>query len=143
MTRCLWTLALIGSSASAQDSSDSFQPVATTRQLMLDMIHPASNDILLFIYRGAPKDDTEWAALRRSALALAESGNLLMMRGRVRDQGEWMKNAKMLIDVGNAVYKAAQAKDAKALAALAEPLDASCTACHKQYRPNVFPVQGK
>jgi hypothetical protein len=43
---------------------------------------------------------------------------------------------------GNAAYKAAQAKDGKALAALAGALDVSCTTCHKQYRPNVFPKDG-
>ena len=112
------------------------------KQLMLDLIHPASNDILLFVNRGAPSDEKEWAAVRRGAVTLAESGNLLMQRGRARDQGEWMKDAKMLADVGAAAYKAAQAKDAKALAALAEQLDASCTTCHKQYRPNVFPHEG-
>src|SRR5439155_11904792 len=74
-----------------QAPSESFQPVATMTQLMLDMIYPASNDILLSVNRGGPKDANEWAALRRSALALAESGTLLMMRGRARDQGDWMK----------------------------------------------------
>ena len=48
----------------------------------------------------------------------------------------------MLADIGAAGYKAAQAKDFKALAALTESLDASCTTCHKQYRPNVFPREG-
>jgi hypothetical protein len=109
---------------------------------MVDLIHPASNDILLFVNRGAPNDEKEWAAVRRSAVTLAESGNLLMLRGRTRDQGDWMKDARMLMDVGTAAYKAAQAKDAKALAALADALDASCTTCHKQYRPNVFPREG-
>ena len=51
-----------------------------------------------------------------SAITLAESGNLLMMRERARDQGDWMKDAKMLVDVGTAAYKAAQNKDTKALA---------------------------
>jgi hypothetical protein len=109
---------------------------------MLDLIHPSSNDILLAIYRGGPKSDPEWAAVRRAAVTLAESGNMLMLRGRVRDQGDWMKDAKLLMDAGNAAYKAAQAKDATALAALAGAVDASCTTCHKQYRPNVFPKDG-
>ena len=112
------------------------------KQLMLDLIHPASNDILLFINRGSASDEKEWAAVRRSAVTLAESADLLMARGRARDQGNWIKDARMLADVGNAAYKAAQAKDTKALAALAESLDAACTACHKQYRPNVFPRDG-
>ena len=112
------------------------------KQLMLDFIHPASNDILLFVNRGAPDSEADWAAVRRSALSLAEAGNLLAQPGRARDQGEWMKDAKLLADAGAAAYKAAQAKDRSALAALTDSLDASCTACHKQYRPNVFPRQG-
>jgi hypothetical protein len=120
-----------------------FPPSATVKQLMLDLIHPSSNDILLAIYRGGPKDEKEWAAVRRSAVSLAESGNMLMMRGRARDQADWLKDAKVLVDAGNAAYKAAQAKDTNALASLAGALDASCTTCHKQYRPNVFPKEAE
>ena len=123
----------VGTSALAQ--------VASVKQLMLDFIQPASNDLLLSINRGGPKDDADWASIRRSALALAESANLLAIPGRARDQGDWMKNAKILADAGSAAYKAAQAKDASALAAVADSIDASCTACHKKYRPDVFPVQ--
>ena len=128
--------------ALAQTPSEPFAPAASVKQLMLDLIHPSSNDILLAIYRGGPKDEKDWAAVRRSAVTLAESGNMLMIRGRARDQGDWMKDAKLLVDAGNAAYKAAQAKDGDALAALAGAVDASCTTCHKQYRPNVFPAPG-
>ena len=117
------------------------QQVTTMKQLMVDLIHPASNDILLFVARGGSDNEREWAALRHSAVTLAESGNLLIMR-RPDDQSDWMKDARTLVDVGTAAYKAAQAKDMKALAALAEPLDASCTMCHKHFRPNVFPREG-
>src|SRR6266566_5451167 len=113
--------------AFAQSTSETFPPVASMKQLMLDLIHPSSNDILLAIYRGGPKDEKEWAVVRRSAVALAESGNMLMMRGRARDQGDWMKDAKLLVDAGNAAYKAAEARDPNALARLTEQLDASCT----------------
>jgi hypothetical protein len=111
------------------------------KQLMLDVIHPASNDILLFVYRGAPHDDKDWAAVRRSALTLVETGNSLITPDRSRP-GEWIKDAKLLNDVAAAAYKAAQAKDDKAIAAIAPALDASCTTCHKHYRPNVFPPPG-
>src|SRR4029077_4660935 len=104
-------LILIATFALAQAPPESFPPVETMKQLMVELIHPASNDILLFIYRGGPKDEKEWAAVRRGAVTLAESGNLLMMRGRARDQGDWMKDAKLLVDAGNSAYKAAQAKD--------------------------------
>ena len=138
------TLLMGTAMAFAQAPSEPFPPVTSVKQLMLDLIYPSSNDILLAIYRGGPpgraKDEKDWAAVRRSAVTLAESGNLLMMRGRARDQGDWVKDAKLLVDAGNAAYKAALAKDANALAALAGALDSSCTTCHKQYRPNVFPA---
>lgn len=132
-------LILSATAAFAQAPSEPFPPAASVKQLMLDLIHPSSNEILLAIYRGGPQNERDWAAIRRSAVTLAESGNLLMLRGRARDQGDWMKDAKLLVDAGNAAYKAAQAKDGSALAALAGAVDASCTTCHKQYRPNVFP----
>ena len=118
------------------------QAGASMKQLMLDLIYPASNEILLAVNRGGPADEKDWAAARRAAVTLAESGNLLLMPDRARDAGEWTRDARILADAGAAAYKAAQAKDAKALAAAAESLDAACTACHKQYRPNVFPRQG-
>jgi len=135
-------LILIGAVALAQAPSEPLPAVATMKQLMLDLIHPAANEILLSIFRGGPKDDAEWAGVRRSALTLAEIGPLLMARGRARDSADWQKDARLLAEAGAASYKAAQAKDAKALAAAAEPLDASCTSCHKQFRPNVFPREG-
>jgi hypothetical protein len=139
---CVGLLFWIGT-AFAQAPAEPFSASANVKQLMLDLIHPSANDILLAIYRGGPKDEKEWAVVRRSAVTLAESGNILMLRGRARDQGDWMKDAKLLVDVGNAAYKAAQAKDGDALAAVAGAVDASCTTCHKQYRPNVFPGSAK
>ena len=119
----------------AQAPSEALRPVATMKQLMVDIIHPAANDILLLVHRGGPGDDREWAAVRRSAMTLAESGNLLIMRNRTAD---WVADARQLAEAGTAAYKAAEVKDAKALAALTDHLDASCTTCHKQFRPAVF-----
>jgi hypothetical protein len=112
-----------------------FQPVGTMSQLMIDIIYPTSND-LFYIERTPPMTDAEWGAIERSALSLAESGNLLMMPGRARDQGDWIKDSKMLIDAGTKAFKAAKAKDMSAILALNEELVASCTTCHTQYRQN-------
>ena len=112
------------------------QAPVTMKQLMLDLIHPAANDILLSINRGGPQNDAEWATARRAAITVASDP--LSARGP-RNQEDWAKSAKMLSDAGMAAYKAAQAKDAKALAAVAQSIDQSCTACHQQFRPNVFP----
>jgi hypothetical protein len=133
-----WLLAIaIASSTvlSAQTPADSLQPVATMKQLMLDVIHPASNALLLLIHRGGPSDDDEWAEARRSAMTLAESGNLLIMRNR---DANWIADSRVLTNVGAAAYKAAEARDVKALESLADRIDASCTTCHKQFRPAIF-----
>jgi hypothetical protein len=135
-----WFLAgvfLLSPAVFAQTPSDApFQPVASMKQLMLDVIYPASNNVLLAINR-EPADDKEWAEVRRGALTLAESGNLLIMRNRA---AVWVADAKLLMDAGAAAYKAADAKDPRALAAVADRIDTSCTTCHKQYRPAIFPA---
>ena len=80
--------------------------------------------------------------MRRSALTLAESGNTLAAQGQPASEA-WANAAKQLADAGSEAWKAAQAKDAKALAAVTAHIDASCTNCHKQFRPNVFPNASK
>lgn len=117
--------------------------VGTAADVMVSMTYPAANEILLAIYRGGPKDDKEWMGVQRSGVLLAESGNALMLRGRARDQGEWMKQARALIDLGGAAYRAGRAKDAAQLMTINEPLNATCIGCHKQYRPNVHPQQAR
>ena len=112
----------------------SFQPVGNMSQLMIDIVYPTS-DAIFYVERSAPKNDREWNVLRATALTLAESGNLLMMDKRARDQGDWIKDSRALIDVGAAAYKAAQAKDLNAIIALNQQLYTACVTCHEQYRP--------
>ena len=118
-------------------TSGNTQTVGTMSDVMTSMVYPAANNILLAAYRSGPQDDKEWLAIQRSAVILAESGNVLMMRGPAGAQGDWAKDVQMLSEVGAAAYKAARAKDANALMAVAQPLNAACTTCHKQYRANL------
>ena len=129
-------LLVVSATLEAQAPGEPFQPVATMKQLMVEIVYPASNELLLVVNRGGPSDEREWVAVRQSAMTLAESGNLLIMRNRAAG---WIADAKALITVGAAAYQAAQSKDRKALAGLVDSLDASCTTCHKQFRPSVFP----
>jgi hypothetical protein len=111
-----------------------FQNVGTMSQLMVEMIFPTSDDIF-YIERNPPANDHDWALFTRSALTLAESGNLLMMPGRARDQGDWIRYSKMLVDVGAAAYKLGKAKNIEGIVALNDQLYTACVACHQQYRP--------
>ena len=110
-------------------------PVGTMSELMVRVIYPYS-DAFFYIGRAVPKNDTEWEELHGKALALAEFGNLLMMPGRARDQDQWMRDARLLVEAGAAAVKAVKAKDVDAILALNEQLVTSCTSCHMHYRPN-------
>jgi hypothetical protein len=111
-----------------------YQPVGTVRQLMLDIVAPTS-DAIFKVPSQAPKDDKEWKAVQDSALMLAETGNLLLMPGRAKDNGEWAKFAKSLTDQGSKAFKAANAKDAKSLEDIGNDIDSVCEDCHAKYLP--------
>jgi cytochrome c556 len=127
----LATVALAQAPAAPQPA---FQAVGTMRQLMIDIIYPTS-DAIFYVDREPPKSQHDWDLLRTQALTMAESGNLLMMEGRARDQKNWIMESKMLVDIGGKAYKAAQAKDIDGIRALNDSLNAACVVCHYQYRP--------
>ena len=103
-------------------------------QVMEAVVIPSSNAIWN-VAAEAPKDDEAWASVRNSALALAEAGNLLMIEGRAKDQGAWMKAAQTLVDAGTTAFHAAEAKDVDAIAAAGDEIYNSCEGCHMQYPP--------
>jgi hypothetical protein len=129
-----WTfLILLASAALAQ--APEYEPVGNMKQLMIDIIYPTS-DAMFYIERAAPKTEVDWNIIRNQALMLAESGNLILMPGRAREPGNWVKDTKMMIAAAKACYKAALAKDMAGVLAQSDALTESCIACHKEYRPN-------
>lgn len=128
-------IGLLVLAAAAVAQAPSFQPVGSMSQLMIDIVYPTS-DAIFYVNRDPPKTEVQWGALQTQALMLAESGNLLMMPNRVRDQGDWIKDSKMLVDVGKAAFQAALAKDLSGILALNDQLNTACVTCHQQYRPN-------
>jgi cytochrome c556 len=107
--------------------------VGTMSELMIDVIYPTSNAVF-YLFREPPKNQVEWDNFKTQALTLAESANLLMMPSRARDQEKWMADAKLLWDVGNKAYRAAQAKNLDAVNALNDELNTACVTCHMDYR---------
>src|SRR3984957_285159 len=135
--RCMMAavvLAMVLAMAATAQAPTTFQPVGNMSQLMIDIVYPTS-DALFYVDRDPPKNQHEWSLLRAQALMLAESGNLIMMAGRARDQENWIKYSKIMIDLGTTAFKAAQAKDLDAIRALNDPLNDVCVNCHLQYRP--------
>jgi hypothetical protein len=109
--------------------------VGTMSELMVDIIYPAS-DAVFYIATRTPTTSEEWAVLQGQTLMLAESANLLMMPDRARDLDQWMRDARLMLDAGEAAYRAAKDRDVAALEALSDPLNESCVTCHQHYRPD-------
>ena len=137
MGQALWLfsaaiLLLLVSACTQQATKDPFQPVASVLQLHQVMIDPASD----VVFKGVetPADDAAWAAVRNSAVILAESGNLLMIAGRAKDTGDWMNHSRVLAEYGAAALRAAEKKDPDALLAAGDKIVAVCMDCHEKYR---------
>jgi hypothetical protein len=111
--------------------------VGTMKELMVNMIFPTSNEIF-YVGREEKKTEKDWIDLQNNALMLAESANILMAENRAagkQDKDRWMKDAKLLQDVGAKAFKAAKARDLPGLQALNDDLYESCQSCHEHYRP--------
>lgn len=80
-----------------------------------------------------PETDEQWIAIRDAAAVVAESGNLLLTPGRMRDSGDWMKHAHELTKAAQEVIAAAEAKDVDSLFTAGGDVYLVCTACHSQY----------
>lgn len=118
--------------ASAQQVG--LRSVATTADIMTALTAPSSTAV----FKAAsepPREAGDWIAVRAQALMLAESGNLLLIGARVRDEGEWTRLAAAMRDAAEAAVKAAGAKDATALSDAGERVYETCEQCHRQYLP--------
>lgn len=121
-------------SAPTDAPSEAFKPVATVKQIMLGITIPASNTV--FAVAGeAPVDDAGWQAVEASALAVAESGNLLLMKPRAVDDHEWRQYALALVDAGARAADAARAKDAEKTSLAGDDMYNTCEQCHAKYLP--------
>ena len=109
--------------------------VGSVSDIMAKFIYPAGDEVF-YISRNPPQNEKEWNNYEARMLMLAESGNLLMMPGRAKDQDRWMRDARLLVDAGTAAYKAATARDVAAIEKLNDQMYNACVVCHQDYRPN-------
>jgi hypothetical protein len=91
-----------------------------------------------------PLADTygKWEAVENSALALAESANLLIIPGRKCANGravplanpDWAKFVEGLRDAGMKAYQAAQSKNQDKILDASDAMSTACANCHDKYR---------
>jgi hypothetical protein len=80
-----------------------------------------------------PKDEDGWLAVESGSAAIVEAGNDLMLPGRARDNGDWMKFAQRLSAAGLASKEAAEAKNGDRMYKTGADLYQVCTDCHAEY----------
>jgi hypothetical protein len=121
-----------------------FKPVTTVLELMESVIAHAAEiyweSVQVTVdadgeHERKPETDEEWESVWASALALAESGNLLMMEPRAVDDGAWMQFARSLVDAGVEAAAAAEAHDVERVFAAGERVYNVCLGCHTRYVP--------
>lgn len=119
-----------------------YHAVADMRQLMAHVVEPAAEvfwDAVGSIEDStgvtslAPRSNDEWDLVRNSAYVVTESGNLMMMAPRARNEAEWMKLSRAMIESGKRAIAAAEARDTTAVFDVGAELYATCTACHAFY----------
>jgi hypothetical protein len=121
-----------------------FKPVTTTLVLMESVIAHAAevywDSVQVTVDENGvterqPQTDEEWEFVWASALAIAESGNLLMMAPRAVDDGAWMQFSRSLVDAGVAAAAAAEAHDVERVFAAGEQVYNVCLGCHTRDIP--------
>jgi hypothetical protein len=120
--------------AAPAPAAEALKPVASIKQVMLGITVPASNAV--FAVAGeVPADDAAWQNVEASALAVAESGNLLLMKPRAKDDAEWTQFAQALVDAGVKAAEAARTKNAEATGTAGDDMYNVCEQCHAKYLP--------
>lgn len=173
---CSGGLSPAGSSVNAAASYAGAQnprlvPTATIRELMDDVVDPAADGLWgsvgvvrtksSTIHR-APRTGDEWASVRRQAITLAESGNLLMIeprhaapKGTLAGEGELSPEEideriaanrlafeDLAVNLRNVAGRALQAidrHDPEELFEVGGEIDVACEACHITFW---YPEQG-
>lgn len=138
------TSALLASGCNRPPPAPPLRPVADVKQLMTSILEPAADaywdavgtiEDAKGVVHVAPATDEQWAAVVNSAYVVTEGGNLLMMTGRAKDSGDWMKLSQALIEVGQRAIKAAESKNPQAVFDTGAEVYEACVACHAKYMP--------
>ena len=85
---------------------------------------------------------TGWPLVEQSALALSETANLMMIPGRLCENGkpvpldreDFRKGIMGLAEAGKAAYKAAQSKNQEQMIEVSNVVTEACLVCHEVYR---------
>ena len=151
-------LALLSMTAVTTAQAPAREPVGNLAEVMRSILFPNSN--ILFDTQSrdpdAPPEEagtgtvsatfagiyTGWPLVETAAVALAESAQLIVMEGRLCQNGrpvplgnaDFMQYARDLVDVGKKAYEIAQTRDLEAMQDVTNDVAGACENCHTVYR---------
>lgn len=82
-----------------------------------------------------PDTDAGWLKAENGAAGVAEGANLLMLPGRRRDEGDWIRYAQAVSALGIEALAATDARDSDRMFEVGGRLNEACEACHAKYSP--------
>jgi hypothetical protein len=140
-------LVLLGGCAQQNTPSPQahLQTVASVKDIMESLIGHMATDVFASVgtiidEKGPqeiiPKDEEAWAEVRYAAMGLAETGNLLMLEGRAKDQEDWLLFSRQLRERSVEAAKAAEAHNADELLDAGGRIYEVCESCHRKYIPS-------
>lgn len=126
-----------------------FEEAVELEELMLHVVEPAAEAYwdsvgTVMDLNGtreiAPATLEEWAAVENAAVTLAESGNLLLLPGRLRDDARWVGFSRSFMAAGRAAMAAAEARDPEAVFEAGGDVYVVCADCHAVFAEQLLPA---
>lgn len=139
-----WSLAVVlafvlgGASVLVAEWSQ-YRQTASLEQVMEATVTTASNaifDAVVWVNGepvNLPKTEADWENVEHGAITLAESADLMMMPGRVKDWGDWRRFAHDLHNGARAAERAALNKNVDEVLQAGDLIYEACTNCHRKY----------
>lgn len=129
-----FTALALGGLLWADHHEHAYKKKATAHDLMEVVVKPTMDQLAALREAGGPQEKKDWKHSNAWASVLAESGQLLLMDGRVKDE-VWADGAKQLIAGAEATMKASMRMDAEGWNAGLAAMGGGCESCHTAHKP--------
>ena len=123
-----------------------FDTSISVKDLMANVVDPTADEVWGAVgtvmtkegtFERAPQTDEEWDHVKRSAIAILEVGNLLMLPARSGGNDEWNQRALDLIKETKRVIQAAEKHDKQGVFDTGADMYEACVNCHKKFDPAI------
>jgi hypothetical protein len=129
---CLFALTLALAGFALADHS--YEGVASVHDIMEVVQKPAMDSLAEMMKKGGPQNEDDWKVAKRHASILAESTQLLLMGGRVKDD-VWTDGALKVIAGAKQTMQASDSQDGNAWRAGVGAMGRGCRGCHNVHKP--------